>query len=120
MTEGNCKVEVEDIGQGRQLVVLSATKDLKEGRGSQFVEAESLEVLWVCIWVNWICALALYIICLGTILRPLKNYQPTFLLVLRSDKKQIETVHHHFSYVLSLVPMCAMTFAMVYICLRHL
>eukprot|EP00435_Cladocopium_sp_Y103_P037061 s2715_g9.t1 len=31
-TEGNCKVEVEDIGQGQQLVVLSATKDLKEGR----------------------------------------------------------------------------------------
>jgi len=31
VTEGNCKIEVEDIGQGQQLVVLSATKDLKEG-----------------------------------------------------------------------------------------
>ena len=29
-TEGNCRVEVEDIG-GQELVVLSATKDLKEG-----------------------------------------------------------------------------------------
>ena len=38
VTEGNCKIEVEDIGQGQQLVVLSATKDLKEGRGNHFVE----------------------------------------------------------------------------------
>ena len=28
---GNCKIEVEDIGQGQQLVVLSATSDLSEG-----------------------------------------------------------------------------------------
>ena len=58
VTEGNCKIEVEDIGQGQQLVVLSATKDLKEGRGNHFVEgwdvllagkSANLEVLGVCI-----------------------------------------------------------------------
>eukprot|EP00438_Fugacium_kawagutii_P034346 Skav216701 [mRNA] locus=scaffold91:365464:369739:+ [translate_table: standard] len=30
-SQGNCRVEVEEIGQGQQLVVLSATQDLKEG-----------------------------------------------------------------------------------------
>ena len=31
LAAGNCKIEVEDIGQGQQLVVLSATIDLEEG-----------------------------------------------------------------------------------------
>ena len=40
---GNCKIEVEEIAPGQELVVLSATKDLKEGSVADFVGSARLE-----------------------------------------------------------------------------